>query len=576
MTKKTLKALLLTFCIFWEHPTVSSQTHSEPMRYDIIISEIMAKPSPKIGLPAVEYIELHNRLPHPVALQNWRLSLGNTNKKLPDIELDSCGYAVLIAQKYLEDFASLCDHIYLLSSLSITDAGQVITLFNPNDEVIHHVSFKPSWHSEKIKQEGGWSLEMIDENWPCAGRWNWDSSTDPLGGTPGRPNSIRNTLSDNTSPSITGVTLLDSFTLRVHFSKSVMNAVPIPSSLFRTEPPLTILDITEVPPKFASVDVHLANTPDPNSIYHLFLEGDLSDCGGLSWHVCQRIPFGRASLPEYNDLIINEILSNSIGDENADYLEIYNRSDKIIDLKDVKVGYGGNTLPQKAVSTVSKGHQILPKTYVALCKQKSVTLEQYNCKDEQALIECDSLPDFAIANGVVHLTDRSLQSIDRLAYSEEMHYAKLLTTKGVALERLHADHPTQDENNWRSAAESAGYGTPGYQNSQACSQVSAGEFEVSPEVFSPDNDGFEDYTEVYCLFSDGEYRVNIVVYDSRGNPVKHLANNVLCGSSTAFRWDGLNDNGQSAPAGMYVVQIECWDLRIQKTLRKRKVVSIFR
>ena len=65
MTKKTLKALLLTASILLNHGNILSQTDSEPNRYDIIISEIMAKPTPEIGLPGVEYLELHSRLPHP-------------------------------------------------------------------------------------------------------------------------------------------------------------------------------------------------------------------------------------------------------------------------------------------------------------------------------------------------------------------------------------------------------------------------------------------------------------------------------------------------------------------------------
>lgn len=576
MNKKTLKALLLTFCILLNQRVVLSQVRSEPSRYDILISEIMAKPAPVVGLPPVEYLELHNRLPFPVTLQNWRLTLGNTTKNLPDITLDSCGYAILIAQKWLEDFAPVCDNIYILSSLAITDGGQALTLFNNHGEVIHYVSFKPEWHSEKIKQEGGWSLEMIDEVWPCAGEWNWNSSTDPSGGTPCRPNSIRNPLYDNLAAHITGVTLRDSATLRVHFSKTLEQDTKNPIAFFRTEPYLKILKISEVPPNFASWDIQFSEAVKLGTTYHLIADGEAVDCGGNHWQINEEIPFGKASPPEYNDLVINEILTNALGDENADYLEIYNRSSKIIDLKDVKVGYGGDTLPQKAVFALSKGFQMPPGTYLALCKRRNLTMEQYVCRDEKTLADCDSLPDFATTKGIIYLTDRSLRTIDRLAYTEEMHYPKLLTVKGVSLERLYPDMPTQDENNWRSAAESAGFGTPGYRNSQAGNALESSGFEIIPDVFSPDNDGFDDYTEVVCTFPDEENRVNIVLYNNRGHPVKRLANNILCGSEARFRWDGTDDNNQPAPAGMYAVQIECWNLRTQKTLRKRLVAAIYR
>lgn len=576
MNEKTLKTLFVMLFFIGTTHVVLSQTDSELARYDIVISEVMAKPTPVIGLPAVEYIELHNRLPHPVSLQNWKLNVGNTVKKLPDINMDSCGYVVLIAQKFEEDFAPFCEHLCTLSSLAITDGGQSLTLYNQQDAVIHHVLFKKEWHSEGIKQEGGWSLEMVDERWPCAGRWNWDSSTDPSGGTPGRANSIRNTLYDNDSPIITGVTMMDSTTLRVHFSKTLNNMALEQEGLFSTSPAMEITNITEVPPAFSSIDLRFANPPQQGRTYRLSVTGTLTDCSGNTYPANLETPFGTASPPAYNDLVINEILTNPLDNTNADYLEIYNRSAHIIDLKDVRIGYGGDTMPQKVIIAVSIGRQIHPGEYLALCKQKEITLQQYICKDENRLAACDSLPDFAIGKGVIHLTDRSLRQIDRLAYSEEMHYDKLLTTKGVSLERLYADRPTQDESNWRSAAESANFGTPGYRNSQAGNAETDNILDIIPDVFSPNNDGFDDYTEILCTFDEGDNRISMMVFNNRGNPVKQLANNVLCGKEAVFRWDGTDDRGNHAPAGMYVVQMECWNLQTQKTLRKRKVVSIYR
>ena len=576
MRKKTLKALLLTFCILSLTRVSMSQNNSEPKRYDIVISEIMAKPAPEIGLPAVEYLEQHNRLPYPCLLQNWRLTLGNTSKTLPNITLDSCGFAVIIAQKNLDAFSSVCDNVYTLSSLAITDGGQKITLMNRNNEVIHFIDFRSSWHTESIKQEGGWSLEMIDDGWPCAGKWNWNSSSDPLGGTPGRPNSIRNALIDHSRPMISGATMPDSVTLRVHFSKTLSPEVLQQDDLFQTTPHLNIIRVAEVPPAFDALDIRFETSLQHGTNYRLQLAGDLYDCGGNAYRSYEEIPFGSPSTPSQNELVINEILTNPRDNEHADYIEIFNRSDHFIDLKEVKIGYGGDTLPQKAVLAVSKGWQLGPKSYATLCKERDVTREQYFCKDESRLIECDSLPDFAIGSGIIHLTDKSLRPIDKFAYSEEMHYSKLLTTKGVALERLSVDRPTQDENNWRSAAESAGFGTPGYENSQCGSMTGDDDFEIAPEVFSPDNDGYDDFSEIHCKFTEGENRVSICIFNTHGHLVKILANNILCGNDVHLRWDGDDEKFQPAPAGMYVVQFECWNLRTKKTIRKRKVVSIYR
>ena len=40
-------------------------------RYDVVIDEIMADPSPQVGLPANEWIELRNISSLPVNLQGW-------------------------------------------------------------------------------------------------------------------------------------------------------------------------------------------------------------------------------------------------------------------------------------------------------------------------------------------------------------------------------------------------------------------------------------------------------------------------------------------------------------------------
>ena len=43
-------------------------------RYDIVIDEIMADPSPQVGLPSNEWIELNNTTTFPINLQGWKIS----------------------------------------------------------------------------------------------------------------------------------------------------------------------------------------------------------------------------------------------------------------------------------------------------------------------------------------------------------------------------------------------------------------------------------------------------------------------------------------------------------------------
>jgi hypothetical protein len=68
-----------------------------------------------------------------------------------------------------------------------------------------------------------------------------------------------------------------------------------------------------------------------------------------------------------------------------------------------------------------------------------------------------------------------------------MHCYKIWTE--FPLERLDILLETQNTNNWKSAAEHAGFATPGYQNSQYIAITESDEFTIIPKVISPDNDG---------------------------------------------------------------------------------------
>lgn len=544
-------------------------------RYDIVIHEIMADPTPAIGLPTAEYIELYNRTTENQVLHNWTLQLGNTRKNLPDITLDSNGYVIIIAEKHLNDFTAICPNICTLSSLSITDAGQTLTLLNEHDQVIHSVCFRKNWHSESIKREGGWSLEMMDNELPCTGYGNWDSSVDGSGGTPGRENSIEQAIGDYSPPEIERVTLKDSLTIRIFFTETLHPTLPISPDALRIEPDIPIIEISEVAPDFCALDLHLQQPLDSERIYKIIATNTLCDCTQNTIIEGKTISVGIPIEPKNSDLIINEILTQPIDGTDAKFIEIYNRSRHIIDLKDIKIGTGGDTLPEKTIVACGSGLQLLPQEYCCICKNPVLTAEQYICKTEHALHACDSLPSLNNESGVIFLTDIALRKIDRLAYDKGMHHSGLSSTEGVSLERLDFNRRTQDAGNWHSAASTAGFATPGYQNSQSGFDVSSIEISIMPEVFSPDNDGFNDFAEISIPTGIPEQRINIFIYNANGQIVKHLIDNELCGSENTFRWDGDDDNGNLLPSGMYLVKVQLWKAN-EKMKQLKHVVAIRR
>ncbi|MCR5013710.1 MAG: lamin tail domain-containing protein, partial [Bacteroidales bacterium] len=161
----------------------------DPAEYDIVINEIMADPSPVVGLPEWEYVELFNTTEFSIDMTGWILGIGNAERVFPSVRLDPYGYLILCkeeAEDELSSYGATCG----FSSFSIANAGAMIRLFSPAEVMVSEVAFDDTWYHDADKKLGGWSIEQIDPYNPCAGTFNWSASSDHLGGTPGRENAI--------------------------------------------------------------------------------------------------------------------------------------------------------------------------------------------------------------------------------------------------------------------------------------------------------------------------------------------------------------------------------------------------
>jgi gliding motility-associated-like protein len=540
-------------------------------RNDILISEIMAKQSPVVGLPDCEYVELHNfGIPDAVVLKNWKLRINTSNKNLPEIHIPPNGYVFLVANSCNGYDSETEPNMYRVSSLGIADGGAAITLYNEFDEVIHEVRFSSSWHRNKHKANGGWSLEMIDPRNPCTGEDNWDSSVSTSGGTPGKQNSIYGKNPDFIPPEVEKVTIADSMHLRIFFTETVFFDPLKALQLFEIDRNVKIASVSEVPPNNRVLQILLQNPIHPNVLYTLKIKETIWDCVQNPVPAHKSYRFALPSIPQPFDVVINEVLFNAMGNTRAEFVELYNRSQKVIDLATLRIGYGGTDLPEKSVIAVSSGFLLFPGEYVALCKHKSITEEQYYVPYPNLLIQCDSLPALSSSGGVVFLSDKYFNTIDRFQYREKMHYPLLTSVSGVSLERVSANRETQNENNWKSAAEGYGFATPGYQNSQFSNNEHPQDIlKIVPEIFSPNQSGYSDYVEIHCGFEESDNHVSVYIFDRYGNLIKTIANNQVCALNEVFLWDGVSEKNYRVPPDLYIVKMDYWNLNTKrKTIKK--------
>ena len=201
----------------------------------------------------------------------------------------------------------------------------------------------------------------------------------------------------------------------------------------------------------------------------------------------------------------------------------------------------------------------MPQTYVLLSTDSQIVGAQYDCPTDN-FVEMAAFPSYANSGGTAILMSKAGSTIDQMYFSEKMHYPLLKVTKGVSLERVSFDQPSDDVNNWHSAAERVHFGTPGYANSMMQStEPSQDAVSVFPETFSPDGDGFDDACFINYHFDEAGYTMNVYIFNVAGQMVRHLVKGELVGQEGSALWNGLDNNGSRVPIGVYVVVTEVFD-----------------
>jgi hypothetical protein len=276
--------------------------------------------------------------------------------------------------------------------------------------------------------------------------------------------------------------------------------------------------------------------------------------------------------PSPRDVVVNEVLFHPrTGGE--DYVELYNRSDKLVDLGTLLLA---NRNSSGAVAAVKKltdtARYVPPGGYVVITREAGLLAQQYFVQDPSAVQTIEALPSYPNEKGTVVVVDSGRVVIDEVTYDEDWHFALLVNNDGVALERTNPEGPSGDGANWHSAAASAGYGTPGYKNSyDAGAGGGDAAIAITPQTFSPDGDGYDDITTITYRMKESGYVANVTLFDIGGRPVRYLVRNGLMGVQGAWTWDGLGEKGKRLPAGTYILFAECFNLQGKKEVFKKTV-----
>jgi hypothetical protein len=330
-----------------------------------------------------------------------------------------------------------------------------------------------------------------------------------------------------------------------------------------------------VEPEFSIVLLEYALPFRKNEQYAISVLSSLKDCAGNRIEGNAYSTFAVSETPSVNDIVISEVLFNPSGDH-TEFIELYNRSEKVIDLSCLSISLADPSSYEikKSIDLADYPFLLFPGQYVA------ITPDAYTLGKEfrihlPSVMELPSLFSLPDQKGLIVITDEDDQPMDEFHYDESMHQAMIHETEGISLERINPDLPSSDPGNWHSASTSSGYATPGIQNSQATNPDESWNITLSSEVLSPDGDGIDDHVILRLQLGEPGWMGTIAIYDMQGHPVISLVNNSLLGTDEYLVWDGRTQDGRMVEIGLYLIYGKIFSQE-GKSKNFKKVIPVVR
>lgn len=519
---------------------------------DLVISEVMCNPTGANNLPAVEYVELYNNSHKYLSTKSLTLSDPSTTGVFNEDTI--CPHCYVV---YTSSTGKLQLQSYGINASSMTNFP---TLNNDGDNLtlkdssllLDEVNYNNTYYHDEFKSQGGWSLEKIQLDYLCTNSNNWNASCDARGGSAGIPNCTNNVFIDDDAPSIKAIYVTDSFSVQVNFTEEI-NYDSLSVNDFLIDGYINPILISS-DKKYNDKIVLSFNSPFLSNEVHTLQLYHIIDCNGNRLLRDDKFKFGIGVKPSKGDIIINEIMFNPY-DDCVDFVELYNKSEKIISLKNCSCSRRNATTFQIEYNSkiTTENLVLMPNDYLVLANTEDRFYQCYQKAQKDKTI-CYQLPSMNDDEGCILILDESAIIIDELNYSEERHSQLLISYEGVSLERVSADAATQNINNWSSASFASDYSTPTFKNSQAIDGLLHESIvNIYPSVISPDNDGFDDHALIKINPNDAGNWSSVVIVDIKGNQIKQLLNTDIIGSSDQLIWDGTDSKNSMVPSGIYIL-----------------------
>lgn len=452
---------------------------------DIIFSEIFADPNPTVGLPEGEFVEIYNRSTKAFDLAGWKFADATVEKVLPSKIIFPGEYVVLVNSSLASAYASFPNVLPVTGFPTLTNTGELLKLLDASGNIIDSVFYDDDWYKDEEKKAGGYSLERISqENFCVTDSENWIASKHAAGGTPGSTNTVLNNETDVDGPKLLSAQVRSQHQIRLTFNEKLNNTA-ILLSQFVLSPSVQLDKVFFNDSLLTSVEVVFAEELRPSVIYTLTGQ-DIQDCTGNAIGGDNTITFVLPELATAKDIIITEIFADPnpiVALPEAEFVELHNRSEKVIDLKDWSIRDG-------SAEGVFPTHILLPGDYVLVCSVSDANAFDFY----GTTLGLTNFPSLNNTGESIMLYDNKGTRIDSLNFTTDWYRSEDKEAGGWSLELIDTENSCGEEANW-TASESEQGGTPGKENSVKASKPDT----TPPQLLSvtPENE-----TCVLLLFNE--------------------------------------------------------------------------
>lgn len=394
---------------------------------DVFINEFTYQP------PSgdTEYIELYNPTSKSLDLQGWTLSDNRGNK-----DLISSSQAVILPDSFIviaPDNSLLNENpdinlITMSGFPALNNSGDAVVIHKDDGTLLDSLSYTSDWGGDEV------ALERRSTSTNGALQANWADSPGGLG-TPGRSNLVD---ADTTPPFINQVFAADENTIKIVYSELVTSSAGQIGN-YQISPSRTIQMVIA---EKDSVTLILNNSLSDGETYDVTASNISDVFGNTLSGVTEEFKYVKIDEAQPGDIVINEVLYNPGDKGSADFVEIYNTTNKNFELKDWTINDASRT------ATIQQDKKLHPGEYLVL------TGNSFFSSNFSNSVTLSGFPSFNNSSGdVVEISNASGNSVDSLRYSTNWGGS----VAGTSMERKDPKAASNDASNWQSSTDKKGY-----------------------------------------------------------------------------------------------------------------------